>query len=83
MSYPKFHPTSTHTISTELPRQHIVLVIALKQLSIVVTDLFLSLNKDNMSMLALLDFSSAFDIIDCSILVDCFHSDLGFTDTGW
>ena len=30
----------------------------------VVNDLFLSLNKGNISVLALLDFSSAFDTID-------------------
>ena len=35
----------------------------------VVNDLFLSLNKGNISVLALLDFSSAFDTIDHSILV--------------
>ena len=47
----------------------------------VVDDLFLSLNKDNISVLALLDFSSAFDTIDHSILVHCLHTDFGFTDT--
>ena len=36
----------------------------------VVNDLFLSLNKGNMSVLALLDFSSALDTIDHSILVN-------------
>ena len=35
----------------------------------VVNDLFLSLNKDNISVLALLDFSSAFDTIDHTIQV--------------
>ena len=35
----------------------------------VVNDLFLSLNKGNISVLALLDFSSAFDTIDHTILV--------------
>ena len=34
----------------------------------VVNDLFLSLDKGNMSVLVLLDFSSAFDTIDLSIL---------------
>ena len=34
-----------------------------------------------MSVLALLDFSSAFDTIDHSILVHCLHTDVGFTDT--
>ena len=47
----------------------------------VVNDLFLSLNKGNMSVLALLDFSSAFDTIDHTILVHRLHTDFGFTDT--
>ena len=46
----------------------------------VVNDLFLSLNKGNISVLALLDFSSAFDTIDHSILEHRLHTDLGFTD---
>ena len=36
----------------------------------VVNDLFLSLNKGNISVLALVDFSSAFDTIDHPILTD-------------
>ena len=47
----------------------------------VVNDLFLSLNKGNISVLALLDFSSAFDTIDHIILVHHLHTDFGFTDT--
>ena len=47
----------------------------------VVNDLFLSLNKGNISVLALLDFSSAFDTIDHTILVHHLHTDFGFTDT--
>ena len=47
----------------------------------VVNDLFLSLNKGNISVLALLDFSSAFDTIDHSILVHHLHTDFGLTDT--
>ena len=47
----------------------------------VVNDLFLSLNKGNISVLALLDFSSAFDTIDHTILVNRLHTDFGFTDT--
>ena len=47
----------------------------------VVNDLFLSLNKDNISVLALLDFSSAFDTIDHTIQVYRLHTDFGFTDT--
>ena len=47
----------------------------------VVDDLFLSHNKGNISVLALLDFSSAFDTIDHPILVHRLHTDFGFTDT--
>ena len=47
----------------------------------VVNDLVLSLNKSNISVLALLDFSSAFDTIDHPILVHRLHTDFGFTDT--
>ena len=47
----------------------------------VVNDLFLSHNKGNISVLALLDFSSAFDTIDHTILVHRLHTDFGFTDT--
>ena len=47
----------------------------------VVNDLFLSLSKGNISALALLDFSSAFDTIYHSILVHRLHTDFGFTDT--
>ena len=46
----------------------------------VVNDLFLSLNKGNISVLVLLDFSSAFDTIDHSFLVHRLHTDFGFTD---
>ena len=46
----------------------------------VVDDLFLSLNKGSISVLALLDLSSAFDTIDHPILVHRFHTDFGFTD---
>ena len=46
----------------------------------VVNDLFLSLNKGNISVLALLDLSSAFDTIDHPILVHRLHTDFGFTD---
>ena len=47
----------------------------------VVNDLFLSLNKGNISALAVLDFSSAFDTIDHPIIVHRLHTDFGFTDT--
>ena len=46
----------------------------------VVNDLFLSLDKGNLSVLALLEFSLAFDTIDHPILVHCLHNDFGFTD---
>ena len=49
----------------------------------VVNDLFLSLNKGIISVLALLDFSSAFDTIDHTILVHRLHTDFGFTDTSF
>ena len=47
----------------------------------VVNDLFLSLSKGNISVLAMLDFSSALDTIDHPILVHRLHADFGFTDT--
>ena len=47
----------------------------------VVNDLFLSFSKGNISVLALLDFSSAIDTIDHTILVHRLHTDFGFTDT--
>ena len=42
---------------------------------------FLSLNKGNMSAIAMLYFSSAFDTIDHSIHVHHLHTDFGLTDT--
>ena len=47
----------------------------------IVNDLFLSPNKGNIPVLALLDFSSAFDTIDHPVLVHRLHTDFGFTDT--
>ena len=47
----------------------------------VVNDLFLSLSKGNISVLALLYFSSALDTIDRPILVHRLHTDFGFTDS--
>ena len=49
-------------------------------LLLVFNDLLLSLRKGNMSVLALHDFSSAFEAIDHSILVHRFHTDFGFAD---
>ena len=45
-----------------------------------VNDMFLSLNKGNISVLALLDLFSAFDTIDHPILVHHLHTEFGFTD---
>ena len=47
----------------------------------VVNDLFLSPSKGNISVLALLDFSSALETIDHPILIHRLHADIGFTDT--
>ena len=57
-------------------RGHITETTLLK----VVNDLLLSINRRNISVLTLLDFSSAFDMIDHSILVHRLHTDNGFTD---
>ena len=46
----------------------------------VVNDLFLHLSKGSMSVLALHDFSSAFDTIDHSIHIHRIHTDFVFTD---
>ena len=43
--------------------------------------MFLSISKGNISVLALIDFSSAFDTIDHPILVHRLHTDFGFTVT--
>ena len=43
--------------------------------------MFLSLDKGNISVLVLLDFSSAFGTIDHPILVHRLSTDFGFTDT--
>ena len=47
----------------------------------VVNDQFLSLDKGNISVLAVLDFSSAFGTVDHPILVHRLHTYFGFTDT--
>ena len=47
----------------------------------VINDLFLSLIKGNISVLALFDFYSAFVTIDHLILVHRLHTDFGFTHT--
>ena len=81
MSYPKFLPTSTLTIFTILVNQHRPGHSTETALLKVVNDLFLSLSKGNISVLALLDFCSAFDTIDHPTLVHRLHTDFGFTDT--
>ena len=47
----------------------------------VVNDLFLYISKGKISVLAILDFSSAFDTIDHPILAHRLHTNFGFTDT--
>ena len=47
----------------------------------VVNDLFISLSKGDIYVLALFDFSSAIDTIDQPILVHRLHADFKFTDT--
>ena len=80
-SYPKFLPTSTHNLynicQSAYRPGHSTDAALLK----VANELFLSLSKGNISILALLDFSSAFDTIDHPILVHHLHTDFGFTDT--
>ena len=62
LSYPKYLPTSTLTIFTILVNQHIVQVTALKQLfwKLLMICSFLLAISVNITVLALLDFSSAF-----------------------
>ena len=81
--YPKFLPTPTLTIFTIPVNQHRLIPGHSTETALlkVVNDLFLSLKKGNISVLALLDFSSAFDTIDHTILVHRLHTDFGFTDT--
>ena len=81
LSDPKILPTSTHNVQINCqlayrPR-HSTETALLK----VFNDLFLSPNNGNISLLAVLDFSSAFDTIDHPILVHRLHTDIGFTDT--
>ena len=81
LSYPKFLPTSTrnlyNTCQSAYRPGHSTEAALLK----FVNDLFLSLTKGNISVLALFDFSSTFDTIDHPILVHRLHADFGFTDT--
>ena len=68
-----------HQLSQSL--QYLSISISATALLKVVNDLFLSLSKGNISVLALFDFSYAFDTIDHPILVHRLHTDFGFTDT--
>ena len=80
MSYPKSYLNSHNlynTCQSAYRPGHSTETALLK----VVNDLFISLNKGNISVLALLDFSSAFDTIDHPILVHRLHTDFGFIDT--
>ena len=76
LSYPKFHNLYNTCQSAYRPG-HSTEIALLR----VVDDLFLCLSKGNISVLALLDFSSAFDTIDHPILVHRLHTDFGFTDS--
>ena len=82
LSYHKFLSTST-LLSQYLQYLSISISSRSQQetaLLKVANDLFLSINKGNISVLALLDFSSAIDTIDHPILVHLLHTDFGFND---
>ena len=72
-----YRPVSNLCFIAKILEKHSTETALLK----VVNHLFLSLNKGNISVLALLDFSSAFDTIDHTILVHRLHTDFGLTDT--
>ena len=74
-AYPNSH-NLYNTCQSAYSPGHSIETVLLK----VVNDLFLSHSKDNISVLALLDFSSAFDTIDHPILVPSPY-DFRFTDT--
>ena len=81
MSYPLFRPTSNHTTHYNTCQSayrpgHSTETAFMK----VVNDMFLSLNKGNISVLTLLGLFSAFDTIDHFILVHRHHTDFCFTD---
>ena len=79
MSYPKFLPTSNlyNACQSAYHPGYSTETALLK----VFNDLFISPNKGNISVLAVLDFSSEFDTIDHPILVHRLHTDIGFTYT--
>ena len=70
---------SSHNLCNACQSEYRPVHNALTALLKVVNDLFLSLDKGNMSVLAMLDISSAFDAIDHPILVHRLHADIGFT----
>ena len=80
MSYPKFLPASTHNLYNTCKSAYRPGHSTETALMKVVNDLFLSLSKGSISVLALLDFYSAFDTIDHPILVQRLHTDFGSTD---
>ena len=81
LSYPKFLPTSTHNLYNACQSAYRPGHSTESALLKFVNDLFLSLDKGNISVISLLDFSSAFDTIDHSILVRRLHTDFGITDS--
>ena len=81
LSYPKFLPTSHHNLYNTFQSIYCPGHSTETALLNIVNDLLLSHNKGNISVLALLDFSSALDTIDYSILVYSLNTDFGFTDT--
>ena len=76
-------PTSSHNLYNTYQSAYCLGHSTETALLKVVNDLFHSLSKGNMSVLALLDFSSAFDTIDHSISVHRLHTDFEFTSLQW
>ena len=72
-----YQPVSNLCFISKILEKHVLLIIII---IIIINDLFLSLNKGNIYVLALLDFSSAFDTIDHPILVHRLHTEPRFTD---
>ena len=79
-SHPRLLPTSTHTTLAILINQRPGISTETALLK-VVDDLFLPLNKGNISVQSLLDISLAIDTIGHPILVRRLNTDFGFTDT--
>ena len=81
MSYTKFLPISTHNHYNTYQSAYRPCLSTETALLKVVNDLFLSLNKDNMSILTLLDIYSAIDTVDHFIRVHRHRTDFGLIDT--